>query len=174
MGVYLLQKSLSGNQVVITDNATDFIFRGRVFSNRSVFTLGTGNNYFLFTPDPNNKSTISKPLSVSVTNGPCILEYYVNHDYTGGTPFTIPLLNRNSLSDNTTEAVITQNPTGTNTGIAISQILVGTSSTGFFSGPGGGTASDDDLFIITSPILINLINNSGGSTTAGLVLTFYE
>jgi hypothetical protein len=174
MGVKVLQQSSTGNEVITTDEATNYIFEGRAFSIKIVEdNIPEGNNYYLFTT---GTYTIIKPISCSVADGPFKLEYRINHNYTGGTP--ISATNRNLLSTNTPKGTATSGPTGTDTGDVFSEILVGSSSSGgFFGGStGGGSASDDDLLILPkgASVLVNVVNNSGGTTYCGLSVTWYE
>lgn len=136
----------------------DFIFQGRAFSFNALFDVATTPNTFILLDPTSVDYLIAFPFSFKAEDGPFIVSLYVGTDYTGGTPvFTY---NRNSLSSNTTSAVITSGASGSSKGTMISQFLIGTGGGPLSSA--GGEGGDKLPFIANTDYkyLLELDNQS--------------
>ena len=173
MGVWIKQRSNSGAEVLVTDNPTDYIFKGRAFSSKIVVAnLTVGKHYILF--KSNGNDTVIIPPSFSITTGPLIVSYYTGGNYTGGT--ALHKFNRNFISDNTCLCTLTKDATGSDEGDQVGQLLIG-SAAGPASKTGGGHKTDDDIVILgEGEQLLFEIDNVSGATIDyfGYRITWYE
>lgn len=155
------QQSYSGDAVLVTDYATDFIFRGKTFTSSHVLeNIPTTGKYLLFKSICDN-ATIIIPPSFKSSQGPVLIKYYGNADYNGLTG--LHSFNRNMLSQETPQSLLISNPTGTSIGSLFSTILVGESNHGVY--PGGGDYTDNDLFVVPNGTnILMFIDNKSGAT----------
>ena len=151
--------------------------KGFCFQYDQVRTLPSATNlYFLFDPSGIDDDILLHvyPLTfINVEDGPAYVNYYVGHDYTGGTPVT--LLNRNGNSTNTAKTVIYEGPTGTSLGLKTSsnKIAIGGAIP---AESGGGSTGPVAPFIASKNItfLIEIVNDSGDDIDAEAFLEICE
>ena len=153
----------------------DYVFSGNGFTISKLYTINTATTkYFLFDPIGIDVDTyiISLPLAFRTTDGPVTVFLRVGHDYTGGTAITP--INRDSTCINPSRVAVTQDPTGTSTGLSTFEYLVGTSATA--QDPGGGTTQGELPFIVNRlvPYLLEVVNGSGSNITFELRQTWFE
>ena len=172
MGVWVKQKSASGIEVVVTDQASNYIFLGRTYTIKTVeSTYATGNNYYIF--NAVNNDIVLRPPSFTSTSGPIVITYYTKSDYTGGT--AVPYFNRNQLYKTGCACTFTKDPTGTDVGDSLGQLLLGSSASMFKTG--AGAVTDDDIVIIgAGEHVLFEVNNLSGATIDyfGAVISWYE
>jgi hypothetical protein len=164
-------------QGVVSDGAeVEFVKRGLMYTIDTLIDISAGAAYYILL-DSTSKTTgnvISYPFELITTDGPVYVTLSVGHDYTGGTP-VVPF-NRNANSSNTAQTVVSLSPTGTTTGTAIAEYIVGTSATPLFSG-GGGQETGLPYIVRTPSLgtqLLKIDNQSGSSIKFEFRLNFAE
>lgn len=164
-------------EVVSKTQSENWTDNGFCFQYNAVVTFPSATNkYFLFDPTavPDGYVLHVSPLLFSnCEDGPVYVNYYVGHNYTGGTP--VALLNRNSNSSNTASSVIYENPTGTVLGTKTSANKIATGG-GVPAFPGGGSSLASSPYIQSNQVtvLIEIDNNSGAPVDAEGYFQFCE
>lgn len=173
MSEIIVQSTHNTKGVLISDYATDYIFRGKTFTTKIVIeNVIVGKSYLLF--EVGSSGAIIRPASFNSTSGPVVITNWKGSDYTGGIAY--PSANRNGYSSILAESVLKSGPTGTTLGTKFGQILLGSASGSPFE-YGGGMASDDELRVVppNSNILIEIDNKNAVTIDYfGFSILWYE
>lgn len=166
--------SYSRDGIVATTYADDYIVSGNSFTSQLVLTAAAGKTYYLFDASGSDKTIFTIPASFSASDGPVVVSFRYAHDYAGGS--ALRTFNRNANSATANEAVLTQAPSGSDIGLVNSQILIGTSAGGIFTG--GGKAGQSSAFIINNAVsfLIEVDNQTSPAAAVkfGYTFTWFE
>ncbi len=172
----IAQASDSGDALLITDYATDGIFKGVEFLIQKNFTIAAAGILLILvdftTYSGLNKRVIIKPATYTTTYGPVLVSITRGTNYSGGTP--IPAYNLNTIIGGTSKTTFTYGATGTEKGTVTQEFIIGYGSTNQSSG--GGTASSDVLIVRgnTGKTLIEVTNNSGNEITFNFLQELFE
>jgi len=175
MGVNLVsQASFSGDGILTTSYAEDYITRGMAFELQKRITLTTGQTLYL---EINVALAVGKmvyalPLRMSNNLGNVFVDTYNADSSTGGT--LLPVNNLNGLSAITPLTTVKTGVTPTGTPTALREYSVGTVKT--VQSGGGGSASPGFPKIMNNakPLYIKLVNQETTTVTFDLGIVWFE
>lgn len=172
----IAQASSSGDAVLTTDYASDFIFQGVEFLVQKNFTIAASGSLLILvdftTYTGLDRTIVIKPASYCTTFGPVIVNIYRGTDYSGGTP--MPAYNLNTKIGGTSKTTFTEGPTGVSKGTATQELVIGYGSTNQSSG--GGTLRTDVLIVRdnSTKTLVEILNQSGEIITFNFLQELFE
>lgn len=151
------------------------IENGEIFTWQTAIPINNASTrYFWWDTSLSSNYITFDPLLLFATAGTVTLNFYINHNYKGGTEQIIYNRNYKKYTTHKTKTKVYIDPTGTEKGTLVSIIDVGTQATNQSSG--GGSIQSPDKVIVDNPVtfLVEAVNSSGQNTRLNVLLTFHE
>lgn len=154
------------------------IFQGKYYTWQTSIPILAADpiRYFWWDVTNATRKIIFDPLRLFGTAGTIRLNFYINHDYSGGTEEFIYNREFNKIISRPPQSKIYIDPTdqGGGKGTMITPIDVGTQATNQSSG--GGSIQSEDVVVVKvdQPFLVEAINYSGDNANLNVILTWKE
>lgn len=166
------QKSFSGDAVLTTTYADDYIVRGQAFQVQKRIALGSAETLYLVFDFSTaiGKTIFTLPIVGSTTAGLVYLDTFIADSYTGGSPITaLPI---NSISSNTSLATIKSGvtPTGSSN---LREYSIGIKATNQASG-GAPIGGQTPKLFTGSRLVFKFVNQESAANVVTLGFTWYE
>lgn len=174
-GVYVTQKqqSYSGDAVLITSYADDYVTRGKAFQiqKRITLTSAASSYWEFYLPSAATKIVYSLPISANSYGGGCSLDTYYADSSTGGTAVTA--INLNANSSNTPLVTVKSGVTVSGTAVGTREYLIGSSA---IAGTGGGAIGTNVPKIIATnkPLYFKFTNLENSTIQVAFNVVWYE
>lgn len=174
-GVYVTkqQQSFTGNAIVATTYADDYVTRGQAFQVQKRFSLTSGASaYWEFNvPAAASKIVYSLPIAANTYGGGCSLDTYYADSSTGGSAVTPINLNAGSSINPLVTVKSGVTVSGTPTGVR--EYLIGSSAS---ARTGGGTIGTDVPKIIATdkPLYFKFTNLENSTIQVAFNFVWYE
>lgn len=149
------------------------IINGKVFTWQWVITCTTTvNRNILYVTSAASTMILVDPLLMDSNEGSVQVDFYLGHDYSGGS--TTVIYNRNNSSTNVHKSVLTLDSTGSDKGTLAGSFVIGTVDTN--QNGGGGAIQSVDTIIPNPdlPYLVDFTRLGSGTSKISILFTFIE